>query len=61
MEKKKLEILAPAGSFESLKAAVHAGADAVYMGGSDSEQEPMHRIRKETGFWKLSIMRTSMG
>ena len=34
MEKKKLEILAPAGSFESLKAAVHAGADAVYMGGS---------------------------
>ena len=34
MEKKKLEILAPAGSFESLKAAVHAGTDAVYMGGS---------------------------
>lgn len=33
MEKKRLEILAPAGSFESLKAAVHAGADAVYMGG----------------------------
>lgn len=34
MEKKRLEILAPAGSFESMKAAVHAGADAVYMGGS---------------------------
>lgn len=34
MDKKRLEILAPAGSFESLKAAVHAGADAVYMGGS---------------------------
>ena len=31
---RKLEILAPAGSFESLKAAVMAGADAVYMGGS---------------------------
>lgn len=31
---KKLEILAPAGSFESLKAAIMAGADAVYMGGS---------------------------
>lgn len=31
---KRLELLAPAGSFESLKAAVHAGADAVYMGGS---------------------------
>ncbi|MBS6395700.1 MAG: U32 family peptidase [Clostridiales bacterium] len=33
MKKKRLEILAPAGSFESLKAAVQAGADAVYMGG----------------------------
>lgn len=28
------EILAPAGSFESLKAAVAAGCDAVYIGGS---------------------------
>ncbi len=27
------EILAPAGSMEALKAAVHAGADAVYLGG----------------------------
>lgn len=32
--KKRIEILAPAGSFESMKAAVAAGADAVYMGGS---------------------------
>ena len=31
---RKLELLAPAGSFESLKAAVKAGADAVYMGGN---------------------------
>lgn len=31
--KRKTEILAPAGSFESLKAAVNAGADAVYAGG----------------------------
>lgn len=30
----KVEILAPAGSVESLNAAVAAGADAVYMGGS---------------------------
>ena len=29
----RLELLAPAGSFESLKAAVCAGADAAYMGG----------------------------
>lgn len=34
MREKKLEVLAPAGSFESLWAAVNAGADAVYMGGS---------------------------
>lgn len=31
---KKVEILAPAGSFEALKAAVQNGADAVYLGGS---------------------------
>ncbi len=30
----QVEILAPAGSFESMIAAVNAGADAVYMGGS---------------------------
>ena len=28
-----MELLAPAGSFESMQAAFHAGADAVYMGG----------------------------
>lgn len=33
MNHKKLELLAPAGSFESLKAAVANGADAVYLGG----------------------------
>lgn len=32
--KPRVEILAPAGSIESMKAAVNAGADAVYMGGS---------------------------
>lgn len=31
--KKKIEILSPAGSYESLKAAVAAGADAIYIGG----------------------------
>ncbi|MBP5178434.1 MAG: U32 family peptidase [Lachnospiraceae bacterium] len=30
---KKPELLAPAGSFENMKAAISAGADAVYMGG----------------------------
>ena len=31
---KKVEILSPAGSFESMKAAIAAGADAVYIGGT---------------------------
>ena len=31
---RKVEILSPAGSYESLKAAIAAGADAVYVGGS---------------------------
>ena len=31
---KQVEILSPAGSYESLKAAIAAGADAVYIGGS---------------------------
>ncbi|MBR5179287.1 MAG: U32 family peptidase [Lachnospiraceae bacterium] len=31
---KKPELLAPAGSFDSMRAAINAGADAVYMGGS---------------------------
>ena len=31
--KKQIEILAPAGSFESFLAAIRAGADAVYAGG----------------------------
>lgn len=34
MKAKNIEILAPAGSFESLVAAVNAGADAVYVGGT---------------------------
>ena len=32
--KPQIEVLAPAGSIESMAAAIHAGADAVYMGGS---------------------------
>lgn len=33
MRQKYVELLAPAGSWEALEAAVYAGADAVYMGG----------------------------
>ena len=31
---KEIELLAPAGSLKTLKAVIHAGADAVYLGGS---------------------------
>jgi putative protease len=31
-ERKSIEVMAPAGSFESLRAAIEAGADAVYFG-----------------------------
>ena len=34
LTRKKVELLAPAGSFDSLRGAVNAGADAVYMGGT---------------------------
>lgn len=34
MKNQKVEILAPAGSYESMTAAISAGADAVYIGGS---------------------------
>jgi putative protease len=35
MENKKLpEVLSPAGNFEVLRAAVYAGADAIYIGGT---------------------------
>lgn len=34
MRKKEIEILAPAGSWDSLMAGISAGADAVYIGGS---------------------------
>ena len=32
---KDIELLAPVGSFEALKAAVQNGANAVYLGGKD--------------------------
>ncbi len=34
MDKDKIELLAPAGTYEALEAAVYAGANAVYFGGT---------------------------
>ena len=33
-KRKDIEIMAPVGSYESLRAAIDAGADSVYFGGS---------------------------
>lgn len=32
MKEKKVELMAPVGSFESLRAAIHGGADSIYFG-----------------------------
>ena len=56
INKRKAELLAPAGSFDSLKAAVAAGADAIYMGGSRLVPELMHRMQQEKKWWKPSGM-----
>ena len=34
MKRKEIELLAPAGNMEALKAAVSAGCNAVYLGGT---------------------------
>ena len=41
----RVEILAPAGSIESMMAAVHAGADAIYMGGSSEGTGGIHSAK----------------
>ena len=38
--KRNIELLAPAGSYEGFEAALGAGADAVYVGGSWKEALP---------------------
>lgn len=46
---KYIELLAPAGSFEALQAAVYAGADAVYLGGkSFGARQYAENFDKET-------------
>lgn len=48
LNRKSVELLAPAGNWEALEAAVEAGADAVYLGGKHFNMR-MHR-NKETNF-----------
>lgn len=58
--KRKLEVLAPAGSFESLKAAVSAGADAVYMGGGKFGARAYAQNPEGKIFWMPLIMHICM-
>ena len=51
-----IELLAPAGSMETFQAVIHAGADAVYLGGG---RFGAILLRKNC-FWQL-IMRIFMG
>lgn len=52
----KIELLAPAGSFESLIAAVQNGADAVYFGtGSFNARPPRPILRGRSSSAPLTI------
>lgn len=48
--KPQIEILAPAGSMESMMAAINAGADAIYMGGSRFGARAYAKNPEEDGF-----------
>ena len=48
LNRKSVELLAPAGTGDALEAAVEAGADAVYLGGKHFNMR-MHR-NKDTNF-----------
>lgn len=61
-EKKKpqIEILSPAGSYESFLAAIHAGADAVYAGGPRFGARAFADNFTEETLKQAIVMHTSM-
>ena len=58
---RKVELLAPAGSMEALRAAVQNGCDAVYLGGSMFGARALPIILMRTKFRKQSPMPMCMG
>ncbi len=52
-ERKKIELMAPAGSFATLKTALNAGADAVYFGVSDFSMRSGKKNFKLTDILKI--------
>ena len=56
-----IELLAPAGSMETFQAVIHAGADAVYLGGGRfGARAYADNFTEEELLWQL-IMRIFMG
>jgi len=64
MQNNNIEILAPAGTFEALKAAVYAGADSVYFGAKtlnarrNAENFTDREIRQAVDFCRLYNVKT---
>ena len=56
MKRKTPELLSPAGSMESLKAAVENGADAVYLGAREFSASNRLIILTERDCWKQLIL-----
>ena len=52
----KIEILAPAGSYDSFVAAINAGADAVYAGGMRFGARAYADNLRPSSFWMQWIM-----
>ena len=59
MIEREIELLSPAGSFESMQAAIHAGANAIYFGveqlnlrtrSSNSIEKPSEKNEPHTFF-----------
>ena len=51
----KVELLAPAGSFEAFEAALSAGADAVYVGGSRFGARAYAENLDQEQMWKKTV------
>ena len=58
MRNKKVELLAPAGNVEAFYGAVHAGADAIYLGGNRFGARAYERIFRKMNWWTVSDMLT---
>ena len=60
MQKRELELLAPAGSYETFEAVIRAGADAVYLGAAILEPAHMRIILMRKNCCVPSTMHISM-